>query len=182
MHVMCSSALPINGLFCIKKLDNVDTCGAAMRTSRNPRMSSDMVGKGIGEQIHSEPLMRPIKVVRDFKNNYGLDISYHHAWHSVERARNEMYGDHVLSFDQLRWYTEEALRVNLGNHIVLEVGENDNRFRRLFVSFYVSIVGFKFIRPVIYLDGTFLKSRYKVNVLAAIGKYGNGGMICCCQS
>ena len=49
------------------------------------------------------------------------------------------------------------------------------RFKRLFVSFFGCINGFQFCRPLLFLDGTFLKGRYKGMLLAATAKDGNQG-------
>ncbi|XP_028059440.1 uncharacterized protein LOC114263144 [Camellia sinensis] len=45
--------------------------------------------------------------------------------------------------------------------------------RRLFVAFHGSISGFDYCRPLLFLDGTFFKGRFRGNLLAAIGKDGN---------
>ena len=96
-----ASVVKANGFMYIKSFENLHTCRATIRTSKNPRMSSEIVGDVIVDQILDEPLMKPIKVVQYLKNNYRLDISYHHAWLGVEKARKEVYGDNCLSFDQL---------------------------------------------------------------------------------
>ena len=56
-------------------------------------------------------------------------------------------------------YFEEAGRVNSGSHLVLDVDDESKRFRR-FVYFGACIQGFKFLRPMIFLDDTFIKGRY----------------------
>ncbi|XP_028126126.1 uncharacterized protein LOC114322878 [Camellia sinensis] len=93
--------LPLNGVLCSKRFDSVHTCGAAVR--RNPRSRSDLVFTIIADWMRDQPLMRSTDVVFDLKNEYGLDISYRVAWLGVEKARGEVYRDHAMSFDQLRW-------------------------------------------------------------------------------
>ena len=90
-------------------------------------------------------------------------------WLGVENTWRGIYGDEANSFQQLRWYFEEAGKVNSGSHLVLDVDDDSKRFRR-FVAFGVCIQGFKFLRSMIFLDGTFLKGRYKGIVLCATCK------------
>ena len=71
---------------------------------QHPRVNSQMVGKLMQEMIRSKPLFRPIDVNGDIKERYGLDIKYYHIWLGVENARRDIYGDHSISFDNLRWY------------------------------------------------------------------------------
>ncbi|XP_028121107.1 uncharacterized protein LOC114318408 [Camellia sinensis] len=97
--------LPSTGVLCIKRFDSVHSCGAAMRTYRNPRTSFDLVSTVVADRVHDQPLTRPTDVVFDLRNEYGLEISYRVAWLGVEKARSEVYGDHAMSFDQLRWYS-----------------------------------------------------------------------------
>ncbi|KAK9273681.1 hypothetical protein L1049_018491 [Liquidambar formosana] len=166
----------INGYFYIRTLNNVHTCGAAVRTTKNSRMSSELVASLIRDKVRDKPLTRPTDVVYDFKVNYGLDITYHHAWWGVERAKNELFGHQSLSFDLLRWYKEETERTNPGSIIEIDYDSNTGHFKRVFVSFYACIYGFWYCRPMLFLDGTFLKGRYKGNLLAATAKDGDQGL------
>ena len=84
-----------------------------------------------------------------------------------------LYGDHVYSFDKLRWYLEEARRVNPGSHMLLEVDPVTHHFKRCFISFATCIHDFKFLRLIIFLDGTFLKGRHKGVLLGVTCKDGN---------
>ncbi|KAK9291102.1 hypothetical protein L1049_009289 [Liquidambar formosana] len=169
----------INGYFYIRTLNNVHTCGAAVRTTKNSRMSSELVASLIRDKVRDKPLTRPTDVVYDFKVNYGLDITYHHAWWGVERAKNELFGHQSLSFDLLRWYKEETERTNPGSIIEIDYESNTGRFKRVFVSFYACIYGFWYCRPMLFLDGTFLKGRYKGNLLTATAKDGDQGNSTC---
>ena len=79
-----------------------------------------------------------------------------------------------MSFDQLRLDFDEALKNNPGNRFELDF-EDNKRFKRVFVAFHACIAGFKNCRSLLFLDGTFLKGRYKGVMLAATGKDGNEG-------
>ncbi|KAK9290856.1 hypothetical protein L1049_009034 [Liquidambar formosana] len=90
-----------NGWFYICELNNMHTCGAAVRTTKHRRMGSDIVSSKIVKVMCDKPLISPIEVRHDFKRKYGLHISYNNASMGVEKARTSLYGDNSESFDQL---------------------------------------------------------------------------------
>ncbi|KAK9288701.1 hypothetical protein L1049_017164 [Liquidambar formosana] len=149
----------INGYFYIRTLNNVHMCGAAVRTTKNSWMSSELVASLIRNKMRDKPLTRPTDIVYDFKVNYGLDITYHHAWWGVERAKNELFGHQSLSFDLLRWYKEETEKTNPRSIIEIDYDSNTGRFKRVFVSFYACIYRFWYCRLMLFLDGTFILER-----------------------
>ncbi|KAK9284534.1 hypothetical protein L1049_023709 [Liquidambar formosana] len=167
-----------NDYFYITRLNKIHSCGAAVRTSKNSRMSSKLVLTLIREKIYDRPLTRPADVVFNFKKDYGLDITYHHVWWGVERARNDIFGNQSLSFDMLRWYKEQVMRTNLGSFVEIDYDTNSRRFKRVIVAFSACIHGFNHCRPMLFLDRTFLKARYKGNLFAATAKDENQGFVC----
>ncbi|KAL7254511.1 hypothetical protein ACSBR1_008813 [Camellia fascicularis] len=146
-----------NEFFYIRKLNNVHTCSAEVRTMNHSRMSSDLVADLIVECVRDNPLTCPVHVVRDFKLGYGLRVSYCQAWLGVEKAKGEIFGDYLMSFDQLRWYVDVAKSCNPGSYIEFECDDDAKWFNRLFVAFHGSISGFDYCWPLLFLDGTFLK-------------------------
>ncbi|KAK9292908.1 hypothetical protein L1049_020889 [Liquidambar formosana] len=76
----------------------------------------------------------------------------------IEKAQTCLYGDNSKSFDQLRWFIEESMRTNLASKLVLDMDECSNQFKRFFASFYACIYGFTYCRPMLFVNGTFLKS------------------------
>ncbi|XP_028095018.1 uncharacterized protein LOC114295037 [Camellia sinensis] len=169
-------AFPSSGVLCIKRFDSVHKCGAIVRTYRNPRTGSELVSTVFVDWMRGQPLVRPTDVVFDLKNDYGLDISYRVAWLGVEKVRGEVYGDHAMSFDQLRWYSEAVMEKNPNSYICLEFDQKSERFVRYFILFRACIDGFNHCRPFLFLDGTFLKGRFKGNLLAVTAKDDNQGL------
>ena len=165
----------VNDAFYIRKLNNDHTCRRRVREARSAMMSSKSVCSVIKEHIQSKPLMKPIEIVQDMKKYYGLDISYYHAWYGKELAKKIVHGDESLSYNHLAWYQNVVLKTNPGSHCVLECDPETARFKRFFISFHACIEGFKFCRPLLFLDGTFIKNKYKGQLLGASGKNGNQG-------
>ncbi|XP_028112250.1 uncharacterized protein LOC114310469 [Camellia sinensis] len=129
----------------------------ALAKSCSKMVGSKLVSDIVQNDISDNPLTRPIEVKKKLKKQYGIDVSYRVAW---------------LGVDKLRWYLETALRTNPGSVFELDVDESSGCFRRLFVAFHGCLYGFQFCRPLLFVDGTFLKG----HLLAATSKDGNQGL------
>ncbi|XP_028088334.1 uncharacterized protein LOC114288916 [Camellia sinensis] len=92
----------------------------------------------------------------------------------VEKERGLVFGDYSSSFDDLRWYVDAANACNPGSVFDMEfdIDSKGRHFKCLFFAFEACIHGFKYCRPVLMLDGTFLKGRHKGCLLAATAKDG----------
>ena len=67
------------------------------------------------------------------------------------------------------------MRYNPGIYVNIDYDASSLQFFRFFVSFAACISGFNSCRPLLFLDGTFLKGKYKGQLLAATAKDGNNG-------
>ncbi|XP_070674853.1 uncharacterized protein [Malus domestica] len=170
-----ASVCRTNGYFYIRRLNNNHTCSGRIRERRSKMMNSSIVSSIVADQIRSNPLIKPTDIVKNFKQNYGLDISYYNAWYGRMKAKALVHGAEAVSYQQLTWYVKSIKEHNPGSHCILECEPNSHRFKRLFISYYSCIEGFRFCRPLLFLDGTFVKNNYKGTLLAATGKNGNQG-------
>ncbi|KAL5570111.1 hypothetical protein UlMin_026686 [Ulmus minor] len=100
-------------------------------------------------------------------------INYYKAWRGRKHAHSFIRGSPEQSFHLLPSYCYMLEKVNSGTITHIEV-DGDNRFEYLFLAFGVAIKGFKFMRKVVGIDGTFLKSQYKGVLLVAMVQDGNG--------
>lgn len=153
--------------FEIKTLNNNHTCGGGLSTQKHPRASKKWVSSIVKEKISDSPLYKPRDIKKDIFRDYGIDIPYHQAWHGKEFAYKELHGDDRCSFDALRWYVDVVQSTNPNSILQLDVS-NDGRFERFFSSFHACALGFNAgCRPLLFLDGTFLKDKYKGILLSA---------------
>ncbi|KAL7210035.1 hypothetical protein ACSBR1_031582 [Camellia fascicularis] len=110
----------VNNFFYIRTLHDEHTCGAAVRTSKISRMSSNLVASLIVNEVHGNPQTRPIDVVRQFIDQYWLTITYNHTWLGVEKARTTTFGDFSISYDEIRWYMDIVMSTNPGSYLRLD--------------------------------------------------------------
>ncbi|MQM11173.1 hypothetical protein Taro_044077, partial [Colocasia esculenta] len=164
-----------NGLgphFKIKSLNNVHTCGGGLSTQKHPRASKKWVSAIVQEKIVDAPLYRPKDIKKDIFREYGVDLPYHQAWLGKENTYKEQFGDERCSFNELLWYKDAVERTNPGSVVELDV-TNEGRFKRFFICYHACIVGFQTgCRPLLFLDGTFLKDKYQGKLLAATALNG----------
>ncbi|CAL2238331.1 unnamed protein product [Prunus armeniaca] len=158
VHVVKSN---VNGFFYIKNLNNAHSCSGLIREKRNKAMGSRLVSSIVKDKVRSNPLVRPIELITDLKENYGLDIPYHVAWYGKESATKDLHGDEELSYAHLPWYVNVLKASNVGSHCVLDCGEDGSCFQRIFICFKASIDVFRWCRPMLFIDGTFVTNKYK---------------------
>ncbi|CAN6692165.1 unnamed protein product [Malus baccata var. baccata] len=172
---VCASVCRANGFFYIKTLNNVHSCTGVVHEQNSAMITSKMISSLFVEQIREKPSIKPIDIVKDVKQNHGLDISYYNAWQAKQMAKSEVHGDESLSYSQLAWYRDALISTNSGSYCVVECDPNTLRFRRLFVCNGACIEGFRWCRPLLFIDETNLKSKYKGQLIGATGKNGNQG-------
>ncbi|CAN6554679.1 unnamed protein product [Malus baccata var. baccata] len=123
--------------------------------------------------VQSNPLIKPKEIISNLKQFYGLDIDYSTTYFGKQWAVYELNGDDVDAYKFLPWYVKSAHSSTLGSVVELEVVLKSNRFLRLFIAYDGWIKGFMFCRPMLFMDGTFIKSKYKGTLLSCCAKYGN---------
>ncbi|KAG5544042.1 hypothetical protein RHGRI_016709 [Rhododendron griersonianum] len=167
----------LSRFFYIRHFNSVHDCDASVLNVQHSRASSSFIGKLVLDEIRSRPSKRPVDVLGDMKRLYGMSVSYKRAWTGVEKSKADVFGDYSTSFDELRWWVEAARSSNPDSVFDIEFDHETKRFVRMFVAFRASIYGFNYCRPLLFLDGTFLRARHKGCLLAASAKDGNKGKL-----
>ncbi|CAN6586093.1 unnamed protein product [Malus baccata var. baccata] len=168
-----ASKCDINNFFVIRKLHNLHTCKGMIRKKKNKVVGREFVASFIKDKVQSNPLIKPKEIISNLKQFYGLDIDYSTAYFGKQMAVFELNGDDVDAYKFLPWYVESARSSNPGSVFELEVVPESNRFLRLFIAYNAWIKGFMFYHPMLFIDGTFIKSKYKGTLLSCCAKNGN---------
>jgi len=158
----------------IKTLISEHTCNG-IHTARHRQASASFVSSVIEGRLRDQPGYRPTEVLRDIRRDHGVEISYSTAWRAKEQASANINGSHEDAYQQLPQYCEDILRNNPGSTVTLEHTE-DNQFKRVFISYAASGMGFAHCRPVIGLDGAHLKGKYFGILLSATAVDANGSL------
>lgn len=136
------------------------------------RVNHHIIADIVVEDIRSTPALTPVQVQAAVNKNYGLDISYCVACKAMDRGRSLVFGDHSISYSMLPVYFDELKNANRSSHVHLDVWEDD-KFRRCFFTFQAWLLGFNSCKPMIMVDGTFLKERHKGCLVSAVAKDGD---------
>ncbi|KAL0545239.1 hypothetical protein IC582_020389 [Cucumis melo] len=97
--------------------------------------------------------------IEDMRQDYDINMSYEKAWRARENANERVRRSPEESYNLLRRYGEALKLTNLGTIFHMEL-EDDRSFKYLFMAVGPCVRGFlNCIRPVIVMDGTFLKNK-----------------------
>jgi len=116
---------------------------------------------------------RPKDIMAHMEQDYGVQLNYKKAWRAREKALESLYGTEDGSFvrlPSLRYMMETA---NPGSSFDLVTIVRSRRFRYFFMSLSAWKRGWKYLRPVIIIDGTFLTNYYKGTLFSACGMDAN---------
>ncbi|CAH9058684.1 unnamed protein product [Cuscuta epithymum] len=92
-------------------------------------------------------------------------------WRAKNFALQKLQGTYDNQYSSIGKYAVELKRVDPRNNVLCKL---DLRiFQRLFVALGPCLEGMKLCRPLIGLDGTFLKGKYGGQLLAAVGLDAN---------
>ncbi|PIA52900.1 hypothetical protein AQUCO_01000638v1 [Aquilegia coerulea] len=102
-----------------------------------------------------------------------VKISYKVAWLAKEKAMRKIRGSYSHSYQMLETYCNELKKVD--PDAVTDILTNPlGNFECIFWTYGITIRAYKkTLRPIILVDGTFLKGRYPGTILTAIAVDGN---------
>jgi zinc finger SWIM domain-containing protein 3 len=154
---------------------NEHCCDLGIRDITKVPLSSKLIKSLVIEEVRDKHDILPKDIQNSVRRNFGMHANYYFAHKARELASEEVYGSHAESFSRIPAYVENLRHSNPGSHVVLEVDEMTKKFQRIFIAFEACIHGFQFVRPMVYLDGTFLKGKFKGCLLAATCLDGQDG-------
>ncbi|KAL0224153.1 hypothetical protein P9112_003543 [Eukaryota sp. TZLM1-RC] len=99
-----------------------------------------------------------------------MPINHNACFRVVKVAQMLLYGDQEKSLSLLPRYFERLKQKMPGTVAFVEAGEDD-RFSGCFLAFSASITGQKYCKPVIQLDGCFIKDQYLGTILVALTQF-----------
>ncbi|KAL8472854.1 hypothetical protein ACS0TY_029900 [Phlomoides rotata] len=165
----------MNTHFVVSKGNLIHKCVENLIVPESDRFGHNVLSNLVVQNIVSDPIIGVKEIVKLMKNEYGVDITYWKARRSIGGATDQTFGNYNESYDQLRWYSEVIHRTNPGSIVELDVQNEIKHFEIIFIAFNACIQGFKSYRPMLFIDGTFMKGRAKGILLSATEKDGDNG-------
>jgi hypothetical protein len=154
-----ASAVMNTSLFRIKSCTLEHNCfGINHRGHDN--VTQAYIAKMIRSKLSAQPDYRPIDIVKDVQTELGVSVTYQKAFRAKMQAFVDINGTHEDAYKHLPQYCKDLENANPNSVIVLE-NTDENKFKRLFISYGASATGFAHCRPLLGLDGTHLKAKYQ---------------------
>ncbi|KAM6569843.1 hypothetical protein CsatB_017828 [Cannabis sativa] len=151
--------------FIIRKYDRkmIHTCDLNIRFADKRQATTKLIGNYIKPRFTNiKTTQTPQDIRGEMKHKYGVRMNYMKAWRSKEHAQEELRGKANESYRLLPGFLHMLQKTNPGTIVHMET-DVDNSFKYLFVALDASIKGWKKCKPIIVVDGTFLKSTYGEN-------------------
>ncbi|KAL5582079.1 hypothetical protein UlMin_014521 [Ulmus minor] len=142
--------------------------------------SSHLISKYIQNKLGDPKVeYKTNHVISDVKKVLGVTVNYQKAWRAMQNARDEVLGPASDNYRLLPSYCHVLKKNNPGSVTkIMKDSENMYFSCSLFKIFAygVSIEGWKHCRPIIVVDGTFLKAKHGGILFVACAKDGNNGI------
>ncbi|KAL5552526.1 hypothetical protein UlMin_039927 [Ulmus minor] len=163
-------------MYKVCKYKNVHTCSLEFSNPDHRQALSHLISKYIQNKLGDPKVeYKTNQVISDVKKVLGVTVNYQKAWRAMQNAKDEVLGPVNDSFGLLPSYCH-VLKKNNPESMTKIMKDSENRFKFLFVAYGVSIESWKHCRPVIVVDGTFLKAKHGGILFVACAKDGNNGI------
>lgn len=97
------------------------------------------------------------------RGNYDVNIFYWKVWRSREFVLDYVKGICGVSYNFFFVYFEKLIYLNSGIIIVMYIEYVEGigyKFKYLFFVLFVCVEGYKLMRKVVIVDGTYLRGKY----------------------
>ncbi|XP_020410864.1 uncharacterized protein LOC18790822 [Prunus persica] len=155
----------------IKKYEGEHTCGIVWE---NPTVKSSWLRAKYMETLKSNPSWPVSSFMETVEKDYKTGVSRQQVYRAKERALRQIEGIYTEQYSRIWDYCEELRKTNPGTTTKVQCDFNEQLghpvFQRLYVCLGACKAGFiAGCRPIIGLDGCFLKGVYRGQFLAAVG-------------
>ncbi|XP_075108708.1 uncharacterized protein LOC142180391 [Nicotiana tabacum] len=157
----------------IKTLNPNHNCNPCFK---NKRASAKTLAQYFKNKVQDNPKYK----VKDMRGELDTDLSLNVTKSTLKRAKRlaleKLEGSFLDDYNKLEAYGQEIKHSNPGSDVVINISndalaEGKRRFLRMYICFQAMKHGWKdVLRPLIGLDGTFLKGKCKGQLLVAIGQ------------
>jgi hypothetical protein len=156
----------ITKCFMIKKYNGEHTCGSNFKVHS---FTSNFLAQKYLESFRADQDMNMKNFSRIVQKDWCMTPGRCKLQRARRLAMKIIYGDEEGQYKLLWDYGNEIRRSNPGSSFYVSLDEN-SRFKRCYMCLEASKKGFlQGCRPVIFLDGCFIKTRYRGQLLAVVG-------------
>ncbi|XP_019265225.1 PREDICTED: uncharacterized protein LOC109242818 [Nicotiana attenuata] len=156
-----------SAMFKIRSFIRQHTCSLMDEAFIQRKRTAAVVGSMVvPKYCDPKTVYTPKDIQTDMLSEHGLNLSYMQAWRAKEKALQFLRGNPADSYSKLPKYFYILEETYPGSVVKLKKAADDC-FLYAFVALCTSISGWQHCRPVVVVDGTFLKSAYRGIMLTA---------------
>ncbi|XP_074342554.1 uncharacterized protein LOC141680151 [Apium graveolens] len=128
--------------------------------------------------VIESPYLKVHNIQSQITAMYNYHVSYKKAWIGKQKAISDVYGDWVTFYTKLPTFLSDLTHFNPGTIASIDAKIdvtklNTSVCKRIWWAFKPVIDEWQHARPVISIDGTFLKGKYNGKLLIAMGSDSN---------
>ncbi|KAH9681294.1 SWIM-type domain-containing protein [Citrus sinensis] len=155
---------------------------------KNPETTSKWVAEKLFGAIKSNPGISSSSIASVLLSRFGTATNRRRLYRAKKRVLKMCEGDYINSYALLNDYANVLLMTN--NDATVKISQelvgNENKFKRIFISFRAQQQGFmKGCRGFIGLDGCHLKTSFGGILISAVALDANNGIfplaVCICE-
>ncbi|XP_052723885.1 uncharacterized protein LOC108344014 [Vigna angularis] len=137
------------------------------------------LSKKIQKTIRDNPIIKGKDIREKVQRKWNIGISRCMAYRAKNIATEQIDGSFKEQYKRLYDYAHELLAKNPGSTVKLNVEDVGGEvvFKRFYVCLKACKDNFMSCRPIIGLDGAFLKGKYGGELLTTVGRDGNEKML-----
>ncbi|XP_060959254.1 uncharacterized protein LOC133030506 [Cannabis sativa] len=142
------------------RFSNMRTCPINIRHEDQRQATSKLIGECIKPKfLNIMTKATAMDIKGELKYRFGIKMNYMKAWRSKEHAVNDLRGNASDSYSLIPSFLHMVEKTNPGSFVDLKTAE-DNSLLFVFMALDASIKGWGACRPIVVVDGTFLKAAY----------------------
>ncbi|XP_052728489.1 uncharacterized protein LOC128195289 [Vigna angularis] len=168
--------LPSRKIWQLRKI--IDTHGCS-RQLNIKLMNAQWLSQEIDRSLVDNPNLRVNDIRTKALRKWNTNVSISKARRAKLIATRQVEGDFKEQYKRIYDYGHELLRCNPGSTVQIKVDSHngDSIFQRMYVCLKACKDSFISCRPIICLDGCFLKGYYKGELLTGVGRDPNDQML-----
>ncbi|KAF6167044.1 hypothetical protein GIB67_041299 [Kingdonia uniflora] len=153
-----------------------NSCGGKLGAD-NTLCNAPWVAREVEALVRDVRAMTPKAIKTRMKTQYGVEISYWTAWNARQICMESIVGSYDQGYHDLPSLCVEILKSNPGGIARTWRQDDTLQWTGTLVAFKASLNGFvKGYRPILGLDGCFLKGKYGGVCLSVLSLDANNGL------
>jgi len=166
----------------LKKSNGIHTCTNSVISQDHVRLDSYVIAHNIVHLVKTNLDIEIKTLIADMHQQFGYTVSYKKAWTTKQKALEMTFGSWEQSYSYLPIWLTSAQHfvpdtiVKYKTLSSMEEGDDDPPrviLSRVFWVFNPYIEDFKYCKPLVQIDGTFLTGKYRGTLLTVIRQDGS---------